>query len=80
MTDGLFPIRLRSGKGKPKELLAKFMRTRRRHGFSRGQALVEYILMSLVLLFLFVGMYRLLLGQLRILFTKAGLAILNAYF
>ena len=45
-----------------------------------GQALIEYLLMTLMLLSLSIGLYRLLQGQLRIVFTKAGVAILTAYF
>ncbi len=46
----------------------------------RGQALVEYLLMTLMLLALFTGLYRLLQGQVKILFAKAGMAILTAYY
>ena len=45
-----------------------------------GQALVEYLLMTLMLLFIFTGLYRLLQWQLRSLFQRAGLAILTAYY
>lgn len=51
-----------------------------RRGWDRGQALVEYLLMTLMLLFLFTGLYRLLQGQLRFLFIRAGKAILTAYY
>jgi hypothetical protein len=47
---------------------------------SRGQALVEYMLMTLMLLFLFTGLYRVLQGQLKTLFARAGIAILKAYY
>lgn len=47
---------------------------------SRGQALVEYLLMTVMLLALFTGLYRVLQGQLRFLFTRAGRAILTAYY
>jgi len=47
---------------------------------SRGQALVEYMLMTLMLLFLFTGLYRVLQGQLKTLFARAGMAILKAYY
>lgn len=46
----------------------------------RGQALVEYLLMSVMLLFLFTGLYRVLQNQLRFVFLKAGRAILHAYY
>jgi hypothetical protein len=46
----------------------------------RGQALVEYLLMTLMLLALFTGLYRVLQSQLRIYFQKAGQAILTAYY
>lgn len=56
-----------------------------RHGRSlrravRGQVLVEYLLMTLMLLALFTGLYRLLQGQVKMLFAKAGIAILTAYY
>ena len=45
-----------------------------------GQALVEYLLMMLMLLFVFTGLYRVLTGQVRNrMFTPAGKAILRAY-
>ena len=47
---------------------------------SRGQALIEYLLMTVMLLALFTGLYRVLQGQLRFLFQKAGKAILYAYY
>ena len=47
---------------------------------SRGQALVEYMLMTIMLLFMFTGLYRFLQGQLKMLFTRAGKAILTAYY
>jgi len=46
----------------------------------RGQALIEYLLMTVMLLALFTGLYRVLQGQLRFLFQKAGKAILYAYY
>lgn len=46
----------------------------------RGQVIVEYLLMTVMLLFLFTGLYRLLQGQLATLFAKAGRAILVAYY
>lgn len=45
-----------------------------------GQALVEYLLMTLMLLFIFTGLYRVLQGQLKGTFQKAGRAILFAYY
>lgn len=47
---------------------------------TRGQALIEYLLMTLMLLFLFTGLYRVLQGQLKLLFSRAGRAILLAYY
>ncbi len=47
---------------------------------ARGQALVEYLLMTTMLLFLFTGLYRLLQGALKDYFTQAGKAILTAYY
>ena len=47
---------------------------------TRGQALVEYLLMTLMLLSLFIGLYRVLQTQLRFVFTKAGKAILYDYY
>ena len=44
-----------------------------------GQALVEYLLMTLMLLFVFTTMYRVLQGQLRSAFERVGRAILFAY-
>ncbi|OIO07599.1 MAG: hypothetical protein AUJ52_09970 [Elusimicrobia bacterium CG1_02_63_36] len=46
----------------------------------RGQALIEYLLMTLMLLALFTGLYRVLQTQLRVYFQKAGKAILTAYY
>lgn len=60
-------------------LPAKIARRRRRIG-SRGQALIEYLLMTVMLLFLFTGLYRVLQGQLKLLFSRAGRAILLAYY
>ena len=45
-----------------------------------GQAVVEYMMMSLMLLFLFTGLYRTLQTGLKKAFTKAGVAILTAYY
>lgn len=53
-------------------------RTARRAG--RGQALVEYLLMTAMLLFLFTGMYKVLQSSLRKYFMSAGTAILTAYY
>ena len=54
-------------------------RTAGRQG-RRGQALVEYLMMSLMLLFLFTGMYRMLTSELHKTFERAGMAILTAYY
>jgi hypothetical protein len=47
---------------------------------SRGQALIEYLLMTLMLLFIFTSLYRMLQGQMKNLFTHAGVAILSTYY
>ena len=47
---------------------------------SRGQALIEYMLMTLMLLFIFTTLYRMLQGQMKNLFTHAGIAILSTYY
>ena len=60
--------------------MAKKGKRRVKTGDSRGQALVEYLLMTVMLLGLFTGLYRLLQGQLSYLFTRAGKAILMAYY
>lgn len=46
----------------------------------RGQALVEYLLMTAMLLFLFTGLYKVLQTSLRKYFMSAGNAILTAYY
>ena len=46
----------------------------------RGQALVEYLLMTAMLLFLFTGLYKVLQTSLRKYFMSAGTAILTAYY
>lgn len=46
----------------------------------RGQALIEYLLMTLMLLFIFTTLYRMLSGQMKRLFTSAGVAILTSYY
>jgi len=51
-----------------------------RKRFERGQALVEYLMMSLMLLFLFTGMYKLLQSELKSYFAAAGRVILLAYY
>lgn len=59
-----------------------YMNTRRR-GVRRalsGQAVVEYLLMTAMLLFLFTGMYKVLQTSLRKYFISAGSAILTAYY
>ncbi|MBI5242641.1 MAG: hypothetical protein HY922_03025 [Elusimicrobia bacterium] len=45
-----------------------------------GQALVEYMLMTLMLLFIFTTLYRMLQGQMKNLFSRAGVAILSTYY
>ncbi len=44
-----------------------------------GQTAVEYLLTTLSLMVVFVGLYGFLQGQLKTLFIKAGMAILTAY-
>ncbi len=62
-------------------ILKKFKRFSRLRSFTeRGQALIEYLLMTVMLLFLFTGLYQVLSGQLKTLFSKAGRAILIAYY
>jgi len=61
----------------PSKITKKARRFARKN---RGQALIEYLMMTLMLLFLFTGLYRVLQGQLKTLFTKAGVAILTAYY
>ena len=53
---------------------------RGRRRLSRGQAVVEYLLMTTMLLFLFTGMYKLLQSNLKSYFSKAGQVILTAYY
>ena len=58
-----------------------FMKGCSRRGRARkGQALVEYLLMTAMLLFLFTGMYKLLQSNLRSYFRGAGQSILKAYY
>ena len=59
---------------------SQFYNLQLRKRVEQGQVLVEYLLMTVMLLFLFTGLYRVLQGQLKTLFTKAGQAILRAYF
>ena len=47
---------------------------------SKGQALIEYLLMTVMLLFIFTTLYRMLQGQMKNLFTHAGIAILSTYY
>ena len=54
--------------------------TRRRRGPASGQVIVEYLLMTAMLLFLFTGMYKLLQTNLKSYFAKAGQVILTAYY
>ncbi len=47
----------------------------------KGQALIEYLLMMLMLLFLFTGLYKVLTGQVKNkMFRPAGKAILRTYY
>jgi hypothetical protein len=45
-----------------------------------GQTVVEYLLTTLTLVTVFAGMYGFLQGQLKILFTAAGMTILKPRF
>ena len=54
--------------------------TRRGRASARGQVIVEYLLMTSMLLFLFTGMYKLLQSNLKSYFAKAGQVILTAYY
>lgn len=61
-------------------LMGGFRAGRSGGGRSRGQALVEYLLMMLMLLFVFTGLYRVLSGQVKNrMFMPAGKAILRPY-
>lgn len=42
--------------------------------------MIEYMLMTLMLLFIFTTLYRMLQGQMKNLFTHAGIAILSTYY
>ena len=47
---------------------------------ARGQALIEYLLMMVMLLFVFTGLYRVLTGEVKNkMFKPAGKAILRTY-
>jgi len=75
------PVRLRELRGflgrgqKMQYLSSKFSQK-----WARGQALIEYLLMTMMLLFLFIGLYRTLQTSLKELFTQAGIRILTAYY
>lgn len=45
-----------------------------------GQTIVEYLLMTAMLLFLFTGLYSMLSKKLAEVFEKAGIAILSTYY
>ena len=47
---------------------------------SRGQTVVEYLLMTLLLLGLFTGLYKVLQTEMKKAFTRAGIVILKAYY
>ncbi len=47
---------------------------------SRGQTVVEYLLMTLLLLGLFTGLYKVLQTEMRKAFIRAGVVILRAYY
>jgi len=54
--------------------------SRKSRGNRRGQALVEYLMMTLMLLALFTGLYKVLQSSLKDYFTKAGQVILMVYY
>ena len=59
------------------------MRKRFSSGFligKGGQTAVEYLLTTLTLVVVFAGMFGFLQGQLKVLFTKAGIVILTPYY
>ena len=45
----------------------------------KGQTAVEYLLTTVALVTVFAGMFAFLQGQLKFLFTKAGVKILSTY-
>ena len=47
---------------------------------SRGQTVVEYMLMTVMLLALFTGLYKVLQSSMRKAFIRAGIVILRAYY
>ncbi|MEK7384219.1 MAG: hypothetical protein AAB262_13150 [Elusimicrobiota bacterium] len=46
----------------------------------RGQTAIEYLLTTMTLVTLFVGLYGFLQGQLKTLFLRAGIKILTPYY
>lgn len=46
----------------------------------KGQTVVEYLLTTMFLVVFFTGMYSFLQGQVRTLFIRAGIMILQAYY
>ena len=51
-----------------------------RSRWSRGQTVVEYLLMTVMLLALFTGLYGALQKSMRLAFIRAGTMILRAYY
>ena len=47
---------------------------------SRGQTVVEYLLMTVMLLALFTGLYKVLQSSMKKAFIRAGIVILRAYY
>lgn len=75
LTVGGIPFTLRRG-----GILPYMKASRRGRGSVGGQVIVEYLLMTAMLLFLFTGMYKLLQSNLKSYFAKAGQVILTAYY
>lgn len=66
---------MNSSMGKSVEIAA-----RRRSRWSRGQTVVEYMLMTVMLLALFTGLYKVLQSSMKKAFIRAGVVILKAYY
>ena len=67
-------------KDKTKEKARRRRAGARGFGSVSGQALIEYLLMTLMLLALFTGLYKGLQEQLAKYFLQAGKVILSAYY
>jgi hypothetical protein len=66
--------------GEGKKAVAQPFRRRARLRWSRGQTIVEYLLMTLLLLALFTGLYKVLQTSMKNAFIRAGVVILRAYY